>query len=51
MTRFVALALLVATVAVSAAPAFALSPYPNCDAGPKADWARCIIRSSKTGGE
>ena len=51
MTRIVSALLLLATVAASTAPAFAVTEVTNCNAAPKAEWARCVIRQSKTGGE
>lgn len=50
MTRIVLGLVLAATVAVAAAPAFAVKEYTNCSAAPKDDYARCVIRQSKTGG-
>ena len=51
MTRIVSALILLATVVGTAAPAFAISEYPNCDAAPKSEWVRCVIRQSKQGGE
>ena len=51
MTRIISALLLLATVAGASVPAFAISEVTNCDSGPKSDWARCIIRQSKQGGE
>jgi hypothetical protein len=50
MTRIVLGLVLAATVAVTAAPAFAIKEYTNCSAAPRDDFARCVIRQSKTGG-
>ena len=51
MTRIVSVLLLIATVVGSTIPAFAISEVTNCDSAPKSDWARCVIRQSKQGGE
>ena len=51
MTRIVSALILAATILTTAAPAFAITEVPNCDAAPKSDWARCVIRQSKQGGE
>ena len=51
MIRIVSAAILLAAVIGATAPAFAISEYTNCSSAPKADFARCVIRQSKGGGE
>ena len=47
MTRILSAMVLAATIFGATAPAFALDNVANCDAVPKSEWARCIIRHSK----
>ena len=51
MTRIVSTLLLIATLTAATAPAFAINEVANCSAAVKSDWARCVIRQSKSGGE